>query len=337
MKISNETKVGALTAITITLLVLSYNFLQGKKLFDKPFVLYAVYETVDGLADNTTVKFNGLPIGTTGKMQSLDERVTKIIVPIFLNNKNYQIPKNSIAIISGSTLGINSAIIDIKEGDATTYFKNGDTIRTNAPSNMIDEVTKQLNPVLFEVKTAVHSLDSVLNIISGTFDPNTKSNFQSILRNVDRTTANLINTSNGLNTLITNQAGTLSASLQNVEKFTTNLNQQNAKINTMLGNLEKTTDNFAALKLDATLVKLNGTMDEVNGLLKKFGDEKGTVGKMLHDPDLYNQLHSLTYSINTLVDDLKVNPKRYVSLLGRKDKKIQPLKRPLSDTTAPNQ
>jgi phospholipid/cholesterol/gamma-HCH transport system substrate-binding protein len=332
LKISNETKIGALTAIAITILVLGYNFLKGKNLFHKPSKIYAIYDNTMGLPNTAPVYFKGLQIGVTGEKYEMDERATKIVVPITLTKK-ILIPYNSIAIISGSALGISASVIEIKPGNDTTRFiQVGDTLITNAPSDLLNEVTKQLNPVLYQVENAVHSLDSVLRIIAHTFDVNAKNNVQSILANVQKTTAGLITSSASLQQLLNTQTGALAGSLNNVQTFTGNLAKNNEKINGIMENVGKATTKFAELNVDQTLGKLNESIDELKGVISKLNNDKGTLGLLIKDPALYNRINGLTQSMNTLMDDIKVNPKRYISLFGRKDKKIKPLDRPLNDT-----
>jgi phospholipid/cholesterol/gamma-HCH transport system substrate-binding protein len=332
LKISNETKVGALTAIAITVLVLGFNALKGKSLFNKPKKIFALFDKTPGLANTAPVYYKGLQIGVTGDKVEKDAIVSQIIVPITLT-KDVLLPKNSIAVISSNPLGIASSVIEIQPGnDTRNFIKPGDTLITNATADILAEVSKQINPVLFEVKNAVHSLDSVLMIIGNTFDPNTKSNFQGILGNVNKTTANLIKTSATLQELLSSQSGTLAKSFSNVAAFTDNLSKQNEKINGTLTNIQKVSSNVANLKLQEPLDNLNKTITELQQVISKFNNDKGTLGLLMKDPDLYNQMHSLTYSLNTLVDDLKVNPKRYISIFGRKDKKIKPLNKPISDT-----
>jgi phospholipid/cholesterol/gamma-HCH transport system substrate-binding protein len=336
LKVSNETKIGALTVIAITILILGFNFLKGRSLFSKPKQFYAVFDKINGLpASTATVMMKGLPIGVTGEAVESDESVSSIIVPIKLN-KNVRIPANSVAVITGSALGISSSVLEIKPGNDTLHFlKPGDHIATNASPDLLNEVTKQLNPVLFQVQNAVQSLDSVLKVIGRTFDPNTKSNFQGILANVNKTTASLIQSSASLQQLLNMQSGALAQSLNNVNSFTGNLAKNNDKINALLANLEKASKNVAELKLDETMSGLNKSITELNAVIKSFSNDKGTLGKLLNDPALYQQMNNLTFSINTLVDDLKVNPKRYLSLFGRKDKKIKALERPLNDSVPP--
>ncbi len=329
---------GVLTAIAITILVLGYNFLRGKNLFSKPNQVFAVYDNTMGLPNIAApVFYKGLQIGTTGEKIELDERASKIVVPITLTKK-IMIPKNSVAIISGSALGISSSVIEIKPGnDNSRFIQPGDTLLTNAPSDLLNEVTKQLNPVLYQVGNAVHSLDSVLRIIANTFDANAKNNVQAILANVQRTTAGLIQSSASLQELLNTQTGALAGSLNNINSFTGNLAKNNDKINGIMSNIDKATTKFAELDAATTFNKLNQSIDELKAVIAKLNNDNGTLGKLIKDDALYNRINGLTQSMNTLVDDIKVNPKRYISLFGRKDKKIKPLDRPLNDTLGNNE
>src|SRR5436190_18890963 len=123
MTISNETKVGAITAIAITVLVLGYSFLRGKTLFGKSHTLYAKYTNVQGLAASNAVMINGLEVGKVYKITT-DKNMKVIVVNINMT-KDVNIPKNSVALIKSTLLGVTS--IDIKLGDATEYIPENDT------------------------------------------------------------------------------------------------------------------------------------------------------------------------------------------------------------------
>src|SRR5215510_11028138 len=120
MKISNETKVGALTAIAITLLILGFNFLKGKNLFDKATTVYAVFPTVEGLATSNPVTVNGLQVGTVSKLVEKDKDISGVVAIINLS-KDVHIPKNSIASVNASLLGTST--LDIKLGNEKTWIE----------------------------------------------------------------------------------------------------------------------------------------------------------------------------------------------------------------------
>jgi phospholipid/cholesterol/gamma-HCH transport system substrate-binding protein len=329
MKISNETKIGALTAIAITLMVLGFNFLKGKTFFGKSHTLFAKYTNVQGLANSNPVMINGLQVGTVYSI-STDKNMKEILVNMTLN-KDVNIPENSVAYIRTNPLGTTN--IDIKLGDAAVYLPKNDTIKTEASAGILDAAVQEIRPVLNQVKGAVKSLDSVLRSVSSVVDPNAKRNIHSILENLNKTTAGLTLSSASLQTLLNTQTGSLAKSLNNVSTFTGNLADNNNKLNAVMTNLDKTTTNLANLDLEKTLMAINGTIGDLKSTIGKLNSNNGTAGMLLNDTKLYNNLTATSNKLNLLLDDLKTNPKRYISfsVFGKKYKG-DALTVPLPDT-----
>lgn len=331
MKISNETKVGALTAIAITLLILGFNFLKGKTLFKTGNFVYAKYEDTKGILVSNAVYINGFQVGSVFDIENADQNLSSIIVAIKLKD-NYNIPVNSVATIKDNPLG--AASISIKLGDAKQYLKSGDTVLTASSAGLMGDVMNKLGPVGDQIKTTVHSLDSVLKNINTIFDPNTKNNLQQVIANINKTTASLVVSSASIQAMLNAQSGSIAKSMDNVASFTKNLSDNNEKITKMLGNVEKTTDNFSKADISATVDKLKTAITNLNNILEKAGSQEGSLGKLLNDKTLYNNLTNTVRSANILMDDLRVHPKRYVniSVFGKKDKS-GPLMAPLNDST----
>ncbi|MEO6313942.1 MAG: MlaD family protein [Chitinophagaceae bacterium] len=328
MKVSNETKVGALAAVSIALLILGFNFLKGKNLLSKAKTeIYAVFQKVDGLNEANPVTINGLQVGKVYEMREKDRDLNGIVVTINLL-KDIDIPKNSYATISADLLG--SATLTIVKGDSKDMMKNGDTLLTQATSGLVDALKAQLNPALNSVNGAVLSLDSLLKVVGSYFDPATKNNFHTIVGNLSKSSAEL-------QKLLDAQTGTLAKALVNVNVFTANLAKNNGKIDTTLSNLSKASNKFANLKLDETLSSLDKTVTELKTVVAKANSKDGSIGLLLNDPKLYRNLESTTYKLNILLDDLRTHPKRYVnvSVFGRKDKSGA-LTSPLLDDSTSN-
>jgi phospholipid/cholesterol/gamma-HCH transport system substrate-binding protein len=159
MKISNETKVGVLTITALTLLILGFNFLKGKDLFNRSKKIYAVFTDLGTLEKSNEVKINGLPIGKVYNLTEKDIDVTGIVVTINLS-RVVNIPKNSIAYISSGLVGSSSIIIE--KGDAKEYLKPGDTLLTRLDNGILGDVKAQLNPTLNKVRGTLDSLSTVL-------------------------------------------------------------------------------------------------------------------------------------------------------------------------------
>lgn len=323
MRISNETKVGALTAIAITLLILGFNFLKGKPIFEKSFKVYTIFRSVEGLSVSNSVMINGLQVGKVYKMQETDKNLSAVLVTLNLS-KSINIPKNSIARISGSLLG--STTIDIDLGNSESYIENGDTVSTHASLGLIDQVKNSLDPAMVKINSSLGSLDSVLKIIGGVFDPGTQHNFQTIFANLAVSTAHL-------NALLNAQSGALAKTLSNASAFTGNLSQNNDTITQILANLNTTTGKLADLQLQQTLTKLEAAASEFTATLNKVNNNDGTLGLLMNDKKLYNNLNSAAISLNILLQDFRMQPRRYTGglVFGKKDKST-PLMAPLPDT-----
>lgn len=329
MKISNETKIGALTAIAITMMVLGFNFLKGKSLTGDNTRYFAIFTDIQGLDVSNPVVINGKQVGSISKTDG-GKDMRKILVSIHMK-QDVNIPDNSVAIINKSLLGIVQ--LDIKLGNSTRFIRNNDTLRTEAGNDLIDEAMQKLDPVLYQVKNAVKSLDSVLGTINSVLDPASKNNLRATMENLNRTTANLTVSSASLTELLNTQTGALAKTLNNVSSFTGNLASNNEKLNGVMTNMEKATGNLSKLDLEKTLNTLNATVTEMKNTIAKLNSTNGTAGMLLNDPRLYNNLASTANKINILLDDLKTNPKRYVSLsiFGKKNKTTG-LTTPLPDT-----
>jgi phospholipid/cholesterol/gamma-HCH transport system substrate-binding protein len=329
MTISNETKVGSLTAISIVLLILGFNFLKGRNLTIKTMHFYAVFENIEGLTSSNAVVINGKQVGTVYSTDG-GEDMRKITVALTLN-QSIKIPDNSIAVITPSVLGITS--IEIKLGNSKVYKKEGDTLTSIASKGMLADAFQKIDPVLIEVSSMIRALDSVLVTVNGVFDINTKNNIKSVMANLNNTTASLAISSASLQSILNTESGALAKTLNNVSEITGTLKNSDKKIDQTITNLETTTSKLSKLDLEKTLTTINVTISELKNTIEKVNSDKGSIGLLINDPKLYNNLSATSNKLNLLLDDVRVHPKRYinVSVFGKKDKNT-PLTTPLPDT-----
>lgn len=318
MKINNETKIGLLAILAVALLFFGFNYLKGKSIFKKEDQLYAVFQNVQGLTKSNSVVINGLQIGTISNLNG-GKDMKEIVVTVTLQ-KDVNIPDNSLAVINPNLLG--SPVLEIQLGSSTKFLTSGDTLVTSLSGGAFDEALKLINPVLYEVRNAVKSLDSVLHIVTGVFDPATKNNIKGIVENLNRTTASFALTATSLQALMNAQTGALAKSVANINTFTENLNSNNAKLNDILTNAQSASAKFASIDLKQTLDTLNAAVENFKKGSEKINSKEGSLGLLLNDKKLYNNLESTTNKINILLDDIRVHPKRYVniSVFGKKDK-----------------
>lgn len=329
MKISNETKVGALAAIAITMLILGYNFLKGRSFLKTGNFIYARFNDTKGLKVSNGVYVNGFQVGSVYDVENEDANLRSIVVAVKLNDA-YHIPDNSTASIADNPLG--SPQIDIILGNSTNFLKNGDYVKSENNLGLMGSISKQLSPVADNLKSTLKSLDSALKNINSIFDPAAKNNLQTAIANITKITDMLSKSSVSLNTMLEKQTGSIAQSMDNVNSFTKNLANQNEKISATLENVKNTTENLSEADFKGTINNLKKAVDNLNGVVAKLNSNNGSLGLLMNDKTLYNNLTNTVRSANILLDDLKTNPKRYVSfsVFGKKDK-TQPLQAPINN------
>ena len=329
MTISNETKVGALTAVSIVLLILGFNFLKGTPFFNTHDTYYALFDDIQGLSNSNPVVINGKQVGTVAKTDGGTD-MRNIIVHLHMT-EDVNIPDDATAVISKSLLG--NVQVEIKLGQSKTYLQNKDTLKSMDSPDLFGDALKKIDPVLYTVTSAVRSLDSLLKNVNTILDNSTKEHVKQMMTNLDKATAHLAQSSVTLQEMLVSNQSTIHGTMKNVESITTNFKNNNEKISQSLANVEKATGQFAQLDLAATMQELNATLSHVKTLMEKASSKDGSLGLLMNDTRLYNNLNATTNKLNLLLDDFRIHPKRYVnvSVFGKKDK-TKPLQTPLPDT-----
>lgn len=329
MKISNETKVGALAVICITLLILGFNFLKGNKLFEKSNVIYGNYSDIEGLTVSNPVMINGLQVGTVADI-IYKKDLSNIVVCLNIK-RDISIPKNSVAVIIPNPL--TSTKVEIKMGDAGNYLSNKDTIDTRAAQGVLEDVMKKVDPVLYQVNKSLGSLDSLIRNVNSVLDGKAKNNISSLLSNLNQVSETMVQSTASLNSMLDKETGSVAKTLNNVQSITGNLASNNEKINHAMTNLDEATGKLAQLDLQKTLTTLESTIQELKDLTAKMNNGSGSLGLLMNDPSLYRNLASTGNKLNLLLDDIRMNPKRYISIsvFGKKNTGT-PLLLPMPDT-----
>ena len=326
MKISNETKVGILTIVALTLLIVGFNFLKGKNVFNKEKHLYAVFSDLGSLRKSNEVKMKGLPVGVIYDYTEIDKNLSGIIVTITMK-RDVNIPKDSKATIESELLG--NTYMNVAQGQSTEFLKDGDTIVTDRASSFLGDVKAQITPTLTSVRGAIDSLKIVLGGLNRLFDKDTKGNISEIIRNLKQTTGSL-------NRLLDAETGALASTLANANSISNNLKKNNDSITATISSIKKAADKFSGLEVQPTIDTLQASINEFKNILSRFNTNEGTLGLLMKDRKLYDQLNDLFLGLEILLDDIRVNPKRYTgSLIFNRKDKSGPLTSPAKKDSIP--
>ncbi|WP_313385389.1 MlaD family protein [Chishuiella sp.] len=317
MKLSKEFKIGIVTIVTLIGFFMLFNFLKGQNIFSSGRLFIVKFENVKGLAPSKPVSINGLRVGQVKEIKIVDDAKPIYFDVVLSIDKDIQFSKKTIAeiyepgIMSGPEVRL---LLDYGPDIA----KSGDYLEGRVAGGMMDGLTKQLSPTQTKLDSVLVSFNHTLQGVNNILDKDAQQDVKAMLKNLnntvasfDKTAQSLTATSNSANNLIASNQKTLSATLTSakstVEKF------------------GQTADKLNELQLDQVIKNFENVSKNLNGLLEDVNNGKGSLGKLAKDDGIANELEATIKNMNSLVEDLKKNPSRYVniSVFGKKQP-IQP-------------
>lgn len=307
MKISREVKTGILVLLGIILLYYGFNYLKGRDLFNSSLTFYTEYENVEGLVPSTPVTINGLSVGKVTSIDFKGDGSGKLKIK-FLVDSEFEFSKNSSAELYETGLIGGKAIAIVPAFDGAEKAKNNDILKGSIKAGLSELVNQRLTPLQEKIEVMMVGADDLLANLNDVFDDKTKANLRASIAGLNDVMINFKTTSNSLNTLLVNNEEKLSNTLSNVDNISSNLS--------------KTSEQLANSNLDETIKSLETTIQNFNSISNKIKNGEGSIGKLMEDDGLYNNLEGASLQLEQLLEDMKLNPKRYVhfSLFGKKPK-----------------
>ncbi|WP_425392619.1 MlaD family protein [Ekhidna sp.] len=297
---SKEFKIGLITIIAGALLYYGFNFLRGSDLFSPSNRYYATYTNVSGLNVSNPVYFNGLPVGRVSGFDLVQNK-GYIVVSIDID-EGLKIGKDASATLANDGLfGGKAIVLDV--GKSTELMQPGDTLG----SEMDGGLMSQFEPVADNLNTTITKLNDLLDELNAT----------DIRGTVDTLKYSIGTLTNKANNLKIERVVASTDSLMN------SLKDRSDELEGLLTSSTKLMDSLNQVPLSATLKKVNESLDQVNQLLLAIQSEEGTVGKMLKNDSVYNNLNKLLVDMDELIIHFNNYPKDFMSPLGRKSKKLK--------------
>lgn len=318
MKISNEAKVGALTAIIITILILGYNFLKGNDLFSSTNTFHAIYDNVDGLSKSNAVVINGYKVGQVVSVDMMDDKRLHVTLEV---RSGIKISKFDTARIMANDL-FNTKVINLTNCGIQPEAKENDTLVPFLQPGFTKMIGDALSPIKQKVENLVSVIDSAARGLKDAVGSGTGNQIAQSLNDIRLTLANLREMSGSLNNLVGDERSRLNQILSNVASISKNLKDNNEVLSKTLRNVKNITDSLAAADLKNTINQTKSTMAGLNEVVRKINSGEGSLGLLVNDKKLYDNLQNSASSLDKLLSDLKANPKRYLhfSVFGKKEK-----------------
>lgn len=310
MKYKKEIGIGLIFILAIALFIWGFSFLKGFNLFKEQRVLYAVYDQVSGLSKANPVSINGLKVGQVSDIYFEPGYSGNIIVEITVETQ-IPIPKNSVALIYSSDL-MGSKAINLQMGTDSLFVKNGDTLGTKVEASLKEAVNQQIQPLKAKAEELIISIDSVVTVIKQIFNEQARKNLTSSLASVEKTFANLENASYNLDQMIAAEKIRFGEIMGNLESITTTISENEENIDNILSNFSTISDSLAKAEIPRTFANINRVVNEVAVVVEKIENGEGTIGLLVNDDKLYKDLQESAEQLHLLLEDLRVNPKRYV-------------------------
>jgi len=320
LKIKREVKVGILVVTTSALLFWGINYLKGKNYLSNNRILYATYNQVNGLVKANWVMVNGVKVGEVSGIEFIDSK-GRVQVQMSIQNK-IDIPRNTIARIYNSDV-LGSKAIELLLGNSTDMVKNGDVLKSEIQPSITEEVSYQMLPIKRKAESVMASLDSVLAVIQYVFNEDTRENLKRSFESIKFTIKNLESTSYNIDTLVTTQRNRLSQIFLNIESITSNIKNNNSKLTNVINNFSSISDSLSKAKIATTINNANNAMTDFAKITEKINKGEGSLGMLINNDSLYNGLEKSSMELHLLLEDMRLNPNRYVhfSVFGKNSKK----------------
>lgn len=308
MKLSREVKTGILAICAILLFIFGYSYLQGTNLLEKNRTFFVKYSNVEGLAKSAPVTINGFVVGKVTNID-FEDKNGGLVVEFNIENDFDFSNKSLVRIYSSGLIGGKS--LGVFPDYSGAPVKSGDTLPGEVEKGMLDAVTSRLGPLEEKVNTTLSTLDTLLLSFNQVLNPRTQQNLEETLATLNTTTKYFRSISKNMDNLLEGNKEKLSSTITNLDVTSKNF--------------AKLSDSLAQINTGEMVREMEEVTQKLNAIVTSIDNGEGSVGKLLKDEKMYDNLEGASRQLEELLQDMKLNPKRYVhfSLFGKRNKEYE--------------
>ena len=299
-KVSNELKIGITVVVAIVVAFIGYRIMKDIPLFRTSTTIYTKFDQVYGLIPGNVVNVKGFKIGSVKEMELLVSDSTLVTMNI---EEGYQIPKGSIAVLKSSGV-LGAKFIEIQKADSTEMVPHQGYIEGVFEQGMMDTFAEEGEKLSNDISASIRGVEKLVTSLNETLDKKNKESINGIIQNLKSSTTSLDQLiqkkQSDLDEMITSAKQTM----QNMDELSS---ENKEKLTSLINNLEAT-----SAELETLSSGLNETNLTLNDVLTKINNGEGTLGKMVNDPSLYNNVDSLSFNLNRLIKNMNDEPGKYL-------------------------
>ncbi len=321
MKLSNQARVGILSIAAIILLVIGFNYLKGSNLFNKGKDYKILYPNNPGLNIGDPVNINGVNTGRVTNVEFNDFETLEPVVTINIVN-DIKIPDDSRAIIKNDDL-LGEKSIQIIMGISNQYLKSNDFIVGEIQTNLAGVIQEQLKPVTEKMQSMLVSIDTAITVISSIFTPDFKTDFKRSLENIKGTLESFNTSAYRMDNLLARAEPEIEGIISGVSSITQNVDSNKATFIGIVENLRLLTDSLNQIDWKELSEEIDDAINSVGNISDKINNGEGTMGKLINDETLYNELVETLNALDTAVTKISQDPEIRLRLFGGKKKNTE--------------
>lgn len=300
MKISKEIKATILVLASVGLLIWGISFLAGTNLFSKTRIFYVKYPNVEGLSTASSVTINGLVVGKVNNIEL--QKDGELLVELLMTN-DVEVPKSSKAVMyAPSFLGGKQISLEINYQDPT-LAQTGDFLTGGNMSGLLDGLGEKADPIVQKLDSVLYNVNVLVGSLNNTLNPETQQNLQNALAELNATMKNANAITGKFDRIVTTNESKINAIVSDFNKTSENLSAFSNEL-----------DKIQLQKLQDILNKFDQAATTLNNLMTDVDQGKGNIGKLLKEEQLYQNIEDATKELNELLEDVKLNPKRYINI-----------------------
>ena len=308
MKNKNEIKTGILVVLGIGLFIFGFSYLKSNDIFVSDRIFYAVYDDVEGVVKSTPVTVNGFPVGS---IQDISFFKNNSLLVKFRVENDIKFSINSIAQIYETGLIGGKALAIIPANDNSRVAVYNDTLVSSVAPGLTELVNEKLTPLQENIESMIVSANNVLDKVNSIFDDPTRANLRTSVSDFSETIKDLKETSKMIKSVMKSNKLSIDQTITNVLDISTDLSEISKTINQS--------------ELSTTMKNFKNSSEGLSRVLNNINEGNGTISKLIDNDSLFQNLNDASKSIDLLIEDIRLNPKRYIhfSVFGKKNKPVQ--------------